>query len=75
MVIRCLIPLVPYKIVAVNPGLCKSNLGRDFVHSSGFAALKTAIWRISTQRTAEVGARNVTHAVVHAKDSHEVCPL
>lgn len=72
MVVRQLIPLVPYRIVSVNPGLCKSNLGRDMTSPSGFAAFKLAVWRHVLQRTAEVGARNVTHAVVNAQDSYEV---
>jgi hypothetical protein len=70
MAIRAMLPLSTVNIVSVNPGLCRSNLGRD-MQFSGLKGIGTAIWFLTTARSPETGARNVTHAMF-AKDSYEV---
>jgi hypothetical protein len=75
MAIRSLIPLVPYTVVSVNPGLCKSNLGRDFKAPTDISGYIVQATLGLLRRKAEVGARNVTSAVVNAQDSYEVSLL
>jgi len=72
MIIRSLIPLVPYHVVSVNPGLCKSKLGRDFNKPANLQERMMVLVLGLLSRKAEVGARNITTAVVHAQDSYEV---
>ena len=74
MIVRSLIRVVPYTVIAVNPGLCTSNLGRDFKRPNTLKWKMTGLLLNFLSRTAEVGARNVTTAVVDAQDSHEVSP-
>jgi hypothetical protein len=73
MLIRRLIPALPdIVIVSVNPGLCGTNLGRNFDMSFSLSKIPTMIWYISIMRKAEVGARNLTYASVVQDDSCEV---
>lgn len=72
MIVRSLIRVVPYTVISVNPGLCTSNLGRNFKRPNTFKWKMTGLVLNFLSRTAEVGARNITTAVVNAQDSHEV---
>jgi hypothetical protein len=73
MLIRRLIPALPeIVIVSVNPGLCGTNLGRNFDMSFSLSKIPTMLWYISIMRKAEVGARNLTYASVVQDDSCEV---
>jgi len=73
MIVRRFIPAMPgTTIISVNPGLCRSNLGRHRSSDWSLASLTTMVWYLTVSRTSEQGARNVTAAAVLAEDSHEV---
>jgi hypothetical protein len=72
MIVRSLIAVVPYTVIAVNPGMCTTNIARTFKRPNTLEQKMTDLILNSLSRTAEVGARNITTAVVKAQDSHEV---
>ena len=73
MVIRNLIPIFPHiKIISVNPGLCMSNLSREFKFEWTWAAISGYVSTVLVSRSAEVGARNLSHAAVDDLESTEV---
>jgi hypothetical protein len=73
MATRSLITMMPdMTIINVNPGLCRTNLGREFDLSPSFSIFGTVIWFLATSRSAEKGARNLSHAVVTSSDSVDV---
>ncbi len=59
-------------IVNVNPGLCRTNLGREFDFSPSPRLIYEIIWFLSTSRSAEKGARNLSHAVANSEESVDV---
>lgn len=73
MMIRKLLPAIPYQLVSVSPGLCRSNLGRDLQFPKAPSGIALGIWFLTTARSAEVDARNISHAIF-ADDSYEVSP-
>ena len=73
MVTRSLIPLMTDLIIInANPGLSRSNLGREFDLSLSLKIVPTLVWYLSTAHSAEKGARNLSHAVAHGSDSVDV---
>lgn len=70
--IRELAALVPVSrsgviINLVNPGLCKTKLGR---HASLSMRVQIAIGNFLAGRSVEMGSRTLLHGVVADKDSH-----
>jgi len=72
MALRHFIPSLPDVIVvSVNPGLCKSSLFRNSEISLSLSSIRFAISFALMARSTDAGARNLSGAMLNAKESHE----
>ena len=74
MSIRILIQALPdIRIIAVNPGLCKTSFGRHFGRNwLNPSDLQGLITNLIIARQPEVGSRNLVHAALGDFESCEV---
>ncbi|KAK8853147.1 hypothetical protein IAR55_003848 [Kwoniella newhampshirensis] len=72
MMTRALMPALPDMVVInVNPGLARTNLGREFDLSFSFALIRMIIWFMVNSRSAAKAARSLTTAVAYGKESED----
>ncbi|ORY23112.1 hypothetical protein BCR39DRAFT_363431 [Naematelia encephala] len=70
MVTRSLIQALPHlRIINTNPGLSRTNIGRELQMKMSLSMIRMIIWFISNSRSAYSGAKNITTAVVNSTDS------
>ncbi|WVQ79209.1 hypothetical protein IAT38_001305 [Cryptococcus sp. DSM 104549] len=72
MITRTLITALPdISIINVNPGLARTNLGREMTFNLSLKTVRVVFWFIFNARGAGKAARNLTTAVANAKESHD----
>ncbi|WWD19573.1 hypothetical protein CI109_104034 [Kwoniella shandongensis] len=72
MLTRSLIPALPdLAIINTNPGMARTNLGRDFDFTPTLATIRIVFSFVFNARSAANAARNISTAVANSTDSHD----
>ncbi|WVF73044.1 hypothetical protein IAT40_007862 [Kwoniella sp. CBS 6097] len=72
MITRSLISSMPdVKIINVNPGMARTNFGREFDLRFNWETISTVSWILLNARSASSAAKNLTTAVAWSEESHD----